>query len=159
MTSSHLVILIHGINTHALWESSLKETLIECGFKVAPTSYGMLNVGRFLLPVSWFRDQAVNRVLTGIKTGIRIHEPERVSVIAHSFGTYVMAKIMADYPELRWHRIIFCGSVVSESFPLHQFLERFQYPILNDVGTRDIWPALAESVTWGYGSVGSYGFN
>jgi hypothetical protein len=32
-------------------------------------------------------------------------------------------------------------------------------PIINEVGTRDIWPAMAESVTTGYGSAGTYGFN
>jgi hypothetical protein len=47
----HLIVLIHGINTYALWESSIKNVLQDCGFKVAPTSYGMLNVGLFLLPI------------------------------------------------------------------------------------------------------------
>jgi hypothetical protein len=31
-------------------------------------------------------------------------------------------------------------------------------PIVNEVGTRDIWPAMAESITTGYGSAGTYGF-
>src|SRR5262249_29519767 len=38
------------------------------------------------------------------------------------------------------------------------FQGRFTGFILNEVGIRDIWPALAESVTWGYGSAGTYGF-
>jgi hypothetical protein len=29
---------------------------------------------------------------------------------------------------------------------------------MNEVGTRDIWPAIAESITSGYGSAGTYGF-
>jgi hypothetical protein len=59
---------------------------------------------------------------------------------------------------IQWHRIIFCGSVVSDRFPFEQLLSRFTPPILNEIGTKDFWPALAEAVTWGYGSVGSHGF-
>jgi hypothetical protein len=42
--------------------------------------------------------------------------------------------------------------------PILQFADRFATPILNEVGARDAWPAIAESVTWGYGSAGTYGF-
>jgi hypothetical protein len=30
--------------------------------------------------------------------------------------------------------------------------------VLNEVGSRDVWPILAHSVTWGYGSTGTFGF-
>jgi hypothetical protein len=156
---NHLVVLVHGINTRALWIGLLKPTLEDCGFTIAPASFGVLRVGFFLLPIPWFRNNAVKSVLRDVKTAITIHKPDLISVIAHSFGTYVIARIVAEEPDLQWHRIIFCGSVVSQRFPLYQYLGRFKHPILNEVGTRDIWPAMAESVTWGYGSVGSYGFN
>jgi hypothetical protein len=82
-----------------------------------------------------------------------------MSVISHSFGTYVVGKILTDVPDLQWDRVIFCGSVVREDFPLQRVTRSFRHPLLNDVGTRDFWPALAESAGWGYGSVGSTGFN
>jgi hypothetical protein len=83
---------------------------------------------------------------------------EDISIIAHSFGTYVVSHILQENFELKFRRIIFCGSVVRYGFPFEQFYQRFDPPILNEVGTRDIWPAMAESVTWGYGSAGTYGF-
>jgi hypothetical protein len=49
--------------------------------------------------------------------------------------------------------------VVRNNFPFDQVLERFRQPLINEVGTKDFWPALAESAGWGYGSVGSTGFN
>jgi hypothetical protein len=85
--------------------------------------------------------------------------PKRISIISHSFGTYVTGRLLTDYPEFFWYRIIFCGSVVRDDFPFDQVLDRFGSPLLNEVGTRDYWPAMAESVGWGYGSVGSNGFN
>jgi hypothetical protein len=30
--------------------------------------------------------------------------------------------------------------------------------IINECGIRDVWPVLAQSVTWGYGSTGTFGF-
>jgi hypothetical protein len=60
--------------------------------------------------------------------------------------------------DLGAHRIVFCGSVVSYRFRFQDYQGRFEGSILNEVGTRDIWPAIAQSVTWGYGSAGTYGF-
>jgi pimeloyl-ACP methyl ester carboxylesterase len=165
MTGDRIVILIHGIRTRALWMDEVKPALESDGFFVAPTSYGRYGLLRFLMPGEWLRQRAIDRVVTDIVTARRIsarrtgQEPASMSVIAHSFGTYVLSRIIADHPELQWNRIIFCGSVVREDFPLHQYLDRFDVPILNEIGTRDFWPALAESVGWGYGSVGSTGFN
>ena len=155
----HLVILVHGINTHAHWMNRVQPVLEEAGFAVSTTSYGRYGLLRFLIPFIGLRRKPIERVLTDIITAIRVNKPSRTSIISHSFGSYVVSRIMAEHPEHKWHRIIFCGSVVREDFELHHLLERFDPPILNEVGAADYWPALAESVTWGYGSVGSTGFN
>src|ERR1700736_1241877 len=81
-----------------------------------------------------------------------------ISVIAHSFGTFVISHLMAKEFERKFNRVIFCGSVLPYNFEFEQIKGRFTPPILNEVGTRDIWPAIAESLTWGYGSAGTYGF-
>jgi hypothetical protein len=60
--------------------------------------------------------------------------------------------------ELKFQRIIFCGSVVSYRFRVVDYTHRFNAELINEVGTRDIWPVLAETVTTGYGSAGTYGF-
>jgi pimeloyl-ACP methyl ester carboxylesterase len=154
----HLVILVHGINTFADWMPAMADTLESAGFLVSPTSFGDMRVSRFLLPIGRPRQQAIQRVLTNIRTAKELHKPDRISVITHSFGTYVVARILQREP-WPWHRIIFCGSVLPEKFPLDEVRDRFTAPLLNEVGTRDIWPAMAAWGTWGYGSVGSYGFN
>jgi pimeloyl-ACP methyl ester carboxylesterase len=155
----HLVILVHGINTRALWMDEVKPALSDAGLLVESTSYGEYNPIRFLLPGQFLRRKAIDRVVTDINTAIRLHRPECLSVISHSFGTFVIARVLADHPEFKWHRIIFCGSVVPENFPLFQYTDRFDPPLINEIGTKDFWPALAECTGWGYGSVGSTGFN
>jgi hypothetical protein len=164
-TPNHLVLLVHGINTRALWMGEIKPALERAGFYVAPTSYGKFGLPRFLAPFPWLRSLAIARVVTDIRTARRSYriaygaDPKYMSVISHSFGTYVVSKIIAECPEFQWERIVLCGSVVRDDFRFDQVLERFRPPLLNEVGTRDYWPALAESAGWGYGSVGSTGFN
>lgn len=139
--------------------AAIQPSLTSAGFAVARTSYGSFSILRFLMPFEALRTHAVARVVNDIKTAIRIHRPRHVSVIAHSFGTYVLAKILETESGLRWHRIIFCGSVVREDFPFERFLDQFDGPLLNDIGTGDAWPVLAESATWGYSSASSTAYN
>lgn len=161
---THLVILVHGILTFADWVAPIQKKLNDEGFVCLEAGYGRFGLWRFLLPFDGSRKKAVEDVLERINGNIH-HvklqghaEPIRTSIIAHSFGSYVIARIIKEQFQLKWHRIIFCGSVVNSKFPFQQCFGRFEGFILNEVGTKDFFPALAAKVTWGYGSIGSHGF-
>lgn len=91
-------------------------------------------------------------------------KPESLSVVAHSFGTYIIAKILEQEADLQFHRLIFCGSIVPDSFKWEIYGHRLnsdqsgKWQAVNDCGMNDIWPVFAKSVTWGYGSSGRFGF-
>lgn len=160
MSSKHVVILVHGIRDRAIWLREIVPQLKADGFTPAPVNYGRFDLLRFLFPIPFFRKVAARTVASQIQTTIfEEHKDATYSIIAHSFGTYVTANILAEALWLRVDRIIFCGSVLGYDFPFQRFAQRFAPPILNEVGTADIWPAVAESVTWGYGSGGTFGFN
>src|ERR1700733_7301435 len=133
--SKHLVLLVHGINTRAQWMSQIKPALEDAGFAVEATSFGNFSIPRFFLPFSWFRKGAIERVARAIAAARLIHNPSQMSVISHSFGTFVIAQILADRPEFEWNRIIFCGSVVRDDYRLDLNLRRFNEPLLNEVGS------------------------
>ena len=154
----HLVILLHGIRDHAGWMFEIRPALEAAGFEVALTNYGRFDLFRFLTPIRLFRLAAIRRVTKQIDAAIMTRKPTAVSYIAHSFGTFIVAHILKREPRLTAHRVILCGSVLKHTFPFATFLPRFTPPILNEVGTRDYWPAAAEGVTWGYGDIGTYGF-
>lgn len=159
-SGEHLVILIHGIRDIARWQNEIKQTLKDEGFAVESTNYGRMNLLEFLLPTPYFRNKAKLTVWTQIQHAKLLHpKASKVSVIAHSFGTYVIAQIIREQFAFTFHRIIFCGSVVRYDFPIEHYTNRYTSPIMNDVGTADPWPAIAEAVTTGYGSVGTYGFH
>ena len=154
----HLVILVHGIRDFSRWQIEVAATLMQQGFLVAHTNYGRMNLLEFLFPADFFRQRAQEIVWTQIQHAMQLHPEAKVSIIAHSFGTYVVASILKKQFTLSINRVIFCGSVLRYSFPFQQINQRFKFPILNDVGTADPWPAVAEAVTTGYGSAGTYGF-
>jgi SH3-like domain-containing protein len=154
----HVVVLVHGIRDYALWQSRVRSELESAGFVVEPTNYGRFGLVQFLAPVPFFRRWAVDQIGEEIRIVKQSHRGARFSIIAHSFGTYIIASLIKNTFDLNASRIIFCGSVVSYRFRFQDYEGRFIAPILNEVGTRDVWPAIAQSVTWGYGSAGTYGF-
>jgi hypothetical protein len=153
-----VVLLVHGIRDIARWQTAIASTLREAGFEVELTNYGRMNLIEFLLPIPFFRNRAIDAVWTQIRSAAMLHPGADISIVAHSFGTYIVSSILRREFDLSLRRIIFCSSVVHYDFPFEQINRRFDAPILNDVGTVDPWPALAESVTAGYGSAGTYGF-
>jgi hypothetical protein len=162
-TNSHeaihdVVVMVHGIRDFALWQATIGPTLRQAGFAAEPTNYGRFSLVKFLAPVPFFRRWAINEVWEQIRIVKQQYPGARMSFIAHSFGTYVVAHLIKRNFDLGAHRIIFCGSVVSHRFRFQDYQGRFAGSILNEVGTQDIWPAMAQSMTWGYGSAGTYGF-
>jgi hypothetical protein len=156
----HLVILIHGIRDIARWQSEIRDTLEKHGLAVELTNYGRMNLVEFLIPfLSYFRRRARDKVWTQIRHAQSLHPNSRTSIIAHSFGTYVIAELLEKVFDIRFDKVIFCGSVVRYNLPLEQFGARYNNKIINEVGTADQWPAVAESLTTGYGSAGTYGFH
>ena len=157
-SAQDVVVLVHGIRDYALWQGQIRTALKQSGLIAELTNYGRFNLFQFLIPIPFFRRWAVEAVWEQIRVVKQLYPSARLSIIAHSFGTYIVSYLIKKNFDLNAHRIIFCGSVVSYRFKFQDFQGRFTGAILNEVGTRDIWPALAESVTWGYGSAGTYGF-
>jgi hypothetical protein len=159
-TGTSIVILVHGIRTFAGWQDALRAELENAGLRVELTNYEYFDLIRFLLPMQRFRTKAIERVLLQIRMVHEQNPGARISILAHSFGTYIIAEILRTQIDIRLDRLIFCGSIVPSSYPFHQVMSRIEAKdgFINDVGSRDAWPALAESVTTGYGRTGTYGF-
>jgi small GTP-binding protein len=157
-TKPHVVILVHGIRTQALWQNELRKTLENSGFVVQPTNYGYFDVARFLFPWQLFASPVIRKTTKQIRLTLADHKDGDCSIIAHSFGTYVVARTLRDNADLEFKKVIFCGSIVPDSFPLEECRKRFEAPLVNEVGTRDFWPVMAKVITFGYGWPGTYGF-
>lgn len=150
-----VIVLVHGIRTQAPWVAMLRAEFERAGIVVEPTNYGRLDVLRFL----WGSRRApLDAVWDSVKDVQRLYPNAEISFLAHSFGTYIVSRLLQREFDFKAHRIAFCGSVVHHGFPFKHISERFTAPIVNEVSARDPWPVVGASASWGYGSVGTYGF-
>jgi pimeloyl-ACP methyl ester carboxylesterase len=157
--AKRIVLLIHGIRTRATWAEKVRKTIeSRAGFQVQPVKYGFVNTVRFIFPFLT-RQSIIDRFVDEYRAAKLRNPDARISVIAHSFGTYVVTKALARATDVVLERVILCGSVVAESFRTAPYRAQLgDKPILNECGTNDIWPLLAKSAAWGYGATGTFGF-
>jgi len=164
MSQNTVVILIHGIRTAAWWQNRVASILqTDANVTVIPLKYGFFDIFRFLCPFGVCRDGPIDRVrreLEGIREDYR---DARLVVFAHSFGTYILSRILVENPYFKLNRIVLCGSIIPEDFNWGRVENQIlaannRDAIINDCGLRDFWPVVARSASWGYGASGTFGF-
>jgi pimeloyl-ACP methyl ester carboxylesterase len=157
-TIKEVVLLIHGIRDFAEWEEMVSSILNEIpNIEIWPLKYGRFDALQFWFPI-WTRRTPIKKLFWRIREAIRQLPTAKLSVIAHSFGTYAIGNILKENPDIRLHRLILCGAILPSEFRWDQIRERVETVIINDCGIKDIWPALAQSTTFGYGPSGRFGF-
>jgi hypothetical protein len=157
-TIKEVVLLVHGIRDFAEWEQKVSPILERIPYtRVPPLSYGRFDAFRFWFPF-WTREAPVKKLLWRIRSARDRFSTAKLSVIAHSFGTYAIGKILRENPDIRLHRLILCGAILPSEFRWDQIRHSVETEIINDCGIRDIWPVLAQSTTFGYGPSGRFGF-
>ncbi len=153
--SRQLVISLHGIRSRGVWQKELGGELSAAGFIHEAIDYGYLMAIGLLIPgfrrkyLPWFNEK-YNEIVTR-------HQIDRPSVIAHSFGTYIVVYSMQKF-QLRFDRMILCGCIVKRNFNWPRF-ESLVNQVLNDYGGKDYWAWINEFVVWQGGSAGVYGFS
>jgi len=151
-----LVISLHGIRTRGTWQKQLSSALSRNGFVYEPLDYGFFRGIQLVLP--FMRDRKKKWLLEQYTNAIRQHS-NPPSVIAHSFGTYLVARTMQKYDEIRFDRVIFCGSIVEKAYPWTAMLDAGRVTrVLNDYGGKDRWARAAEWFINDSGPSGANGF-
>ena len=154
--TSNVVVTLHGIKTRGVWQKDIDHELSRAGFIPKSLDYGHFYALQLLWPpsrrkkVEWLRDEYT-----------RMCDPNdnpRPSVIAHSFGTYLVARAIAHYG-LKFDRIVFCGAIVGRSYPWSTYFSRdCVRAVLNDFGRQDFWAWVVAWVVKDGGQSGYRGF-
>lgn len=148
---------MHGIRTRGVWQKDLVPELAKDGFVPYVLDYGYFNLFQLMWPpsldktVNWLtREYDRIRAETGCK---------RPSVIAHSFGTLQVARMLEMHRHVVFDKIIFAASIVRRDFPWAQMLSESRAKwVVNDYGGKDIWPKFAAWAVPNAGNSGSVGF-
>lgn len=157
-----LVLFVHGIRDPGFWAGRLQSLFTEHGFVAKAIGYGVFDAFRFLLgfrrrPTATVKQQIVNAISDDENSDAE------VTIIAHSFGTYIVARILDDDPSIKITRLVMCGAIVRQTFRWDKVARlNVQKPatrvqIINENSTRDIWPIMARHATYGFGDCGATG--
>ncbi len=161
-----IVVTLHGIRTRGQWQKQITPYLARYGLIPYHLDYGFFGVLSFVLPwtraarVQWLRDELRDLL---DRTGAK-----RVSVIAHSFGTWLALEVLeAENGNLRFDRVVLTGSIVRRDFPWEATLlhKHWVQAVRNERATGDVvvraaglFARLAGAIAPRAGASGALGF-
>jgi hypothetical protein len=155
----HLVITVHGIRTHGAWQEEL-ERLLPSGYDVVHYKYGYFSAVAFVFPLTrWIVTRSFRKALC---VCIADRPSERLSIIAHSFGTHLVANGLLGIPKRTRpavHNLILAGSVLKPGFSWGSLIgQNGVHRIINDCGTKDTILLLNQLCVPFMGMAGRVGF-
>jgi GNAT superfamily N-acetyltransferase len=133
--------------------------------KAESYDYGKYGLLRFLTP--GFNDRKIDEFYKWYSGTVRAY-PEvdlsrydrRPCLAAHSFGTWITCNAMLKYDDMRFDKLILCGSILPRDFNWARLFARDQVAMVrNECGHKDPWPGWASRVAPGMGRSGSTGFD
>ncbi|HEX2711647.1 MAG TPA: hypothetical protein VHM88_05415 [Candidatus Acidoferrales bacterium] len=159
-----LVISVHGIRTHGEWQKLFAAAMSGSPVKVESFDYSPYGLFRFLTP--GFNDRMVDKFYNWYASvvkscpGVDLERYEkRPSVVAHSFGSWIVGNAMLKYEDVRFDKVIFAGSILPRDFDWVTPFARDQVAFVrNECGQKDPWPRWARRFVARAGSGGSEGF-
>ncbi len=140
-----VLVTLHGIRSHAEWNAEVTLIASANGWIVAPFHYGFVQPTVFVdrdarrKIVDKFRD-----FLSNVRT---ITDATSVSVLAHSFGTYVaMNYIMGfDRPPILFDTMILTGAILNENLDFTSLNGKVGH-VINEIAPNDEWAEWARVV-------------
>lgn len=113
-----VVFVMHGIRDEGYWTEKIGSRVLRAAEAANPprkvalevSSYGYFPMLSFLRPGA--RQEKVEWLMDRYTHAKARYPNARISYIGHSHGTYLMLKALEDYPAVRFHRVVFAGSVV-----------------------------------------------
>ncbi len=161
-----IVVTLHGIRTRGQWQKQVTPSLARHGLIPYHLDYGFFGVLSFILP--WTRASRVQWLRTELRDLLDRTGAKRVSLIAHSFGTWLALEVLeAENGNLRFDRVVLTGSIVRRDFPWGSTLLRKHWiqALRNERATgdwvvraADLFSRLAGPLALRAGTSGVHGF-
>ncbi len=143
-----ILVTIHGLLSHGDWNNNLMPIASSQGWIVAPFYYGytlpdiLMNEGKRKEVIEQFREWILN---------IQETYNGRISVIAHSFGTYILASYINGFkeaPPVTFNSIILTGSIVNTNFDWNECRGNKVSRIRNEIAPNDQWVKWMPEKKW-----------
>lgn len=157
------LVTIHGIRTFGEWQERVFNLLYEKNNNVSRLNYeyGYFSSLSFLIPP--LRKKAVDNLYKQLVEWLSEHDAKKFYLVAHSFGTYILAeaieRIIKDNRSINIECVILCGSVLKSSYDWNRVRGSRNFKIINECGTNDFILWLSNVFALGLGMAGKTGFN
>jgi hypothetical protein len=160
-----LVISVPGIRTHSKWQKTLSEVLANNSIPIANFDFDYFSLLKFMIP--YYRTKKIEEFYEFYH--VKVNEKSNKvdlsdhnkypSVIAHSFGSYIIGYCLIKYKYVKFDKIILCGCILPDTFDWTTFIsdERIHF-IRNEYSRRDIWAKVVKWFVSKTGNSGAGGF-
>lgn len=138
-----VVVTIHGIQTTGEWQKNITPYLAREGLIPYHIDFGWFDALRFLFKPT--RERKVGLVRDELRTLVANAGVRRVSVIAHSFGTYLaMEALVRENGDLRYDRVVLTGCILPRTFDWKRVVnDKLVMAVRNERATSDWVVGLA----------------
>lgn len=108
---NEVIVSVHGVESRGEWQDVVTPAMsgIE-GLVYVPHAYGPFPWWKAPLPLA--RRRQVEALYARLSDVQERYPSVHPSVIAHSFGSYLIASVLEEYPAVTLDRLVLCGSVV-----------------------------------------------
>lgn len=143
MEHKQIVVTLHGIRTDGAWQKAATPHLAHEGLIPYHIHFGWFGVVRFLLP--WTRNGQIERVRNELRELLVTAGIRRLSVIAHSFGTYIaLEALRRENGQLNFDRVVLTGCILPTDYPWQDMINAKRVmAVRNDRATQDFVVRLA----------------
>lgn len=162
ISEKDIIVLIHGIRTLGKWQKKFIETasLHLPNYDLKSYSFNYFSAFQLLIPFS--RKRIINHFLLTITELINENPDSRFSFISHSFGTYVLVRVLENLSidtEVKIDNIVLAGSVIKEDYNWSEIIRRYDVErIVNECGYNDNILLLSKMLCKDMGMAGRRGF-
>ncbi|MDN5107115.1 response regulator [Aliarcobacter butzleri] len=133
-----IVISIHGIRTFGLWQHKLDKLFKENSATINHHifQYNFFDILSFIFPIT--RYLKAKKLIDKIKYIIDTNNNKKIYIISHSFGTYIIMKLLEKniFPN-KIELLILSGSVLSPNYNIIEKISSNVNKIINDCGIND----------------------
>lgn len=144
-----ILVTIHGMLSSAKWNMEIAPIASGQNWIFAPYVYDTNSAD--LLINAKKRKHVVDQFREWLYDIHRRYEPAPVSVIAHSFGTYIIASYVSGFEEfspVQLNCIILTGSIVTSKFDWESHRGPKVARVLNEIAPNDQWVKHMPKLQW-----------
>lgn len=154
-----VVISIHGIRTFGSWQNILKKVIKENSNSIGyyACQYNFFDILSFILP--FIRAKKADELILKIADSIKLNENKKVYLIGHSFGTYIISRLIEKNKFNNIELVILSGSVLPSRYDIQNKISPKVNKLINDCGVSDLVLIINKIFVFGLGDSGRRGFS